>query len=117
MRLPLQVKDGNGDKTMLEHMGIRWGYVFLRTSSHLANEEMSSLMMEATEMYLLGEEERKVKSDQFEGRLYTERRYEILGEFGGQRFDADLDTIYGTDKAAFIVNEQTGGGGVGPSRN
>ena len=117
MSLPLQVKDGYGDKTMLEHMGLRWGYVFLRTSSHLANEEMSSLMMEATEMYLLGEEERKVKSDQFEGRLYTERRYEILGEFGGQRFDADLDTIYGTDKAAFIVNEQTVGGGVGPSRN
>ena len=102
---------------MLEHMGIRWGYVFLRTTSHLGNDETQSLMTAAAEMYLAGEEERNVKTDSYEGRIYTEKRYEILGHFGGQRFDADLDTIYGSDNATFIVNEQTGGGGTGPSLN
>lgn len=102
---------------MLEHQGLRWGYVFLRTAAHLTNEELRGLMLEATEMYLSGEEERKVKTDSFEGRLYTEKRYELLGEFGGQRFDAELETIYGGDQATFIVNEQTGGHGSGPSRN
>ncbi len=102
---------------MLEHLGIRWGYVFLRTTSHLANEETESLMITATEMYLAGEAERNVKTESFEGRIYTERRYEILGHFGGQRFDAELETIHGRDSATFIINEQTGGSGSGPSLN
>ena len=78
---------------------------------------MLELMIQATEMYLNGEEERKVKSQSFEGKLCTERRYELLGEFGGQRFDAELETAHGKDKATFLVNEQTGGPGSGFSRN
>ena len=94
----------------LEHMGLRWGYVFLRTASHLGNEELEGLMVQAVEMYLAGEDSREIKHPDYEGRLYTERRHELLGGFGGQRFDADLETARGKDNATFLVNEQTGGG-------
>ena len=40
----------------LEHMGLRWGYVFLRTASHIGNEELEGLMVQAVEMYLAGED-------------------------------------------------------------
>lgn len=102
---------------MFEHMGIRWGYTFLRTASHIPHDEIVDLMVQATEMYLNGEEERNVKSLSFEGKLRTEMRYELLGEFGGQRFDAELETACGRDKAEFLVNEQTGGRGAHLSRN
>ena len=102
---------------MLEHQGIRWGYVFLRAASHMETEDMKYLMTQAVEMYLQGEDRRNVKSSSFEGGLYTEQKYELLGEFGGQRFDAELDTIYGRDKAAFLVSEQTRGGGPAVSLN
>jgi hypothetical protein len=47
-----------------------------------------------------------VRGDTFAGRRYTEQRYEMLGDFGGQRFDADLESTYGRDQASFLVNEQ-----------
>ena len=102
---------------MMEHMGIRWGYVFLRSSNYLNHEESNELMVQAVEMYLGGESERKVKRDSFEGRLLTEGRYEVMGGLGGQRFDAELETVYGRDQATFLVNEQTGGAGAPISVN
>ena len=56
---------------MLEHNGIRWGYVFLKASSYLGQEAFQELMVQAVEMYLAGETERNVKSSEYEGRLYT----------------------------------------------
>ena len=73
---------------MMEHMGIRWGYVFLRASNYLNPEEFSGLMIQAVEMYLAGESERQVKHESYDGRLSTEGRYEVMGGLGGQRFDA-----------------------------
>jgi hypothetical protein len=102
---------------MLEHMGIRWGYVFLRAASYIPEDEAKELMVQAVEMYLQGDAERNIKSSSFEGKLYTEQKYELLGEFGGQRFDAELETIYGRDKATFLVSEQTQGMGSVISRN
>jgi len=102
---------------MLEHEGMRWGYVFLRAASHIGEEEALVIMEQAVEMFLVGEEERNIKSSGFEGRLYTEMRYEIIGSLGGQRFDADLETPYGRDKASFLVSEQTQGLGGRISRN
>jgi len=46
---------------MLEHLGLRWGYVFLRASSYLAKDDVIQLMNQAVEMYLRGEDERNVK--------------------------------------------------------
>ena len=42
---------------MLEHQGMRWGYVFLRGASHVSNEEMAELMTQAVEMYLYDEDD------------------------------------------------------------
>ena len=81
-------------------------------------EDREKLMTTAIEMYLAGEDVRDVESVGFEGRVYTERRFEMLGEFGGQRFDVDLETAQGRDTGTFLVNEQTPGfGGGGISRN
>lgn len=102
---------------MLEHMGFRWGYVFLRAASHLDSEELHTIMVQAVEMFLAGEEERQIKSGGFEGRLRTEMRYEVIGSLGGQRFDAELETAYGQDTATFLVSEQTQGMGSVISRN
>ena len=92
---------------MLEHLGIRWGYVFLRGAVYLSEEEMRELMNAAVEMYLHDEDERKIVRSEYEGKLSTERRYELLGSFGGQRFNVELETVYGRDSASFLVNEQT----------
>ena len=102
---------------MLEHLGIRWGYVFLRAATYIGTEEVQDLMVQAVEMYLAGEEERKIGTSGYEGRLFTERRYEIIGDLGGQRFDVELETPYGRDKAAFLVSERTTGIGSVISRN
>ncbi|MBM12016.1 MAG: hypothetical protein CL759_08085 [Chloroflexi bacterium] len=102
---------------MLEHKGIRWGYVFLKASSYLEQEEFQELMVQAVEMYLAGEEQRNVKGSEYEGRLYTEQRYELIGTIGGQRFDADLETTRGRDNASFLVNEQNRGTGTAISMN
>lgn len=102
---------------MLEHKGIRWGYVFLRSANYLGPEQSHDLMIQAVEMYLGDETEREVKHSEFEGRLSTERRYEVMGGLGGQRFDAVLETAYGKDEATFLVSEQTGGAGSAISRN
>ena len=102
---------------MLEHMGIRWGYIFLQAAAHIDSDEVKDLMAQAVEMYLAGEEERKIKGSSFAGRLHTERKYELIGSLGGQRFDADLETAHGKDKASFLVNEQSGGMGSFISKN
>ena len=102
---------------MLEHKGLRWGYVFLKASSYLNTEEFHELMLQAVEMFLAGELERQVKGAEYEGRLYTEQRYELIGTLGGQRFDADLETSRGRDNASFLVNEQTHGAGAAISLN
>ena len=61
----------------------------------MSNEEMAELMTQAVEMYLYDEDERNVSGSGYDGKLCTERKYELIGSFGGQRFDLDLDTAYG----------------------
>ena len=92
-----------------EHMGIRWGTTFLKTASRITEQEKFALMVYATEMYLQGEESRKVKGPNYDGLLFTEGRYEILGSIGGVQFDAELDTAYGKEQMRFLVAERTGG--------
>ena len=69
---------------MLEHRGIRWGYVFLKSANHLQHDHFEDLMVQAVEMYLAGEDTREVKHSEFQGRLFTERRYEVIGGLEGR---------------------------------
>jgi hypothetical protein len=92
---------------MFGSLGYRWGYTFLLTDSGLSEKERMGLVMQATEMYLSGERERRLKEENFEGVLYTERKFDVLGSFAGQRFEADLDSNYGNTHLRFLVNEQT----------
>ena len=80
---------------------------FLRTTSRVPDIELEELMVQAVEMYLMDGEERNVKTTYYEGKLYTQRSHEILGGFGGQRFDAELETTQGRDSATFL---ETGSG-------
>ena len=46
---------------MLEHKGIRWGYVFLKAASYLGQEEFRELVVTAVEMFVAGGTEREVE--------------------------------------------------------
>ncbi|MFH0890112.1 MAG: hypothetical protein V1836_03150 [Candidatus Aenigmatarchaeota archaeon] len=89
--------------------GVRWGFTFLRGASYLSEADKFGLMTHATEMYLRQEDERPVKSNHYTGRITTQRKYEILGTFGGIHFDAELETERGKDRMSFLVSEQTKG--------
>ncbi len=102
---------------MLEHKGFRWGYVFLTAATHISPDDVHNLMKQAVEMFLSEEYSRDVQGDSFEGQLYTQKKYELLGEIGGQRFDADLETESGRDRTSFLVSEQTQGIGSSISMN
>ena len=67
---------------------------------------MRELMTIAVEMYLQDEDARKIVRTEYEGMIRTDRKYEVLGHFGGQRFDIELETVSGRDSASFLVNEQ-----------
>jgi len=91
----------------MEHMGIRWGFTFLLSDNRLSKEARTQLLVNATEMYLLGEQERAIESDDYEGRLYTEGVFGLIGTLGGLKFHAEIDTDDGRAKLSFLVNEQT----------
>lgn len=86
----------------------RHGYTFLIADSRLEPMEKDYLLIQATTMYLRNEEKRKIQTDSFEGKLHTESKHGSLGCFGGQQFDAELDTKQGLVKVRFLVSEQTG---------
>tara|TARA_A100001037_G_scaffold305874_1_gene347806 strand:- start:3614 stop:3922 length:309 start_codon:yes stop_codon:yes gene_type:complete len=102
---------------MLEHKGFRWGYVFLTAAAYISPEDVQTLMKQAVEMFLNDEYSRDIIGDSFEGQLFTQKKYELIGEIGGQRFDAELETESGRDKASFLVSEQTQGVGSSISMN
>lgn len=91
-----------------DNYGYRWGYTFLRTDTRLSFEDRHYLLGQATEMYLDNEEERAIKTDTLEGRLTTQGRWDSLGSFGGQRFEAEIESKPGKVKLCFLVSEQSG---------
>ena len=92
---------------MYEFEGIRWGFTFLRTASHLSQNERYELTYAATEMYLMQEGERKVKGENYEGVLRNTKKIGVVGSLVGMLFEAALETNYGKDWMDFLVSEQT----------
>ena len=89
--------------------GGRWGFTFLMGSSLLSNEEKLDLVSKATLLYLNGEERMEVGGGGYEGVLFTKYEWKVIGAFGGQQFDAILDTDADKEKLRlrFLVSEQT----------
>ena len=98
---------------------MRWGFTFLMGTSRLADEQKLRLVAQATLLYLAGEERVEISEDTFEGVLYTEHEWRVMGSFSGQQFDAilDSDPDAGRIHLSFLVNEQTLNAGPAYSPN
>ncbi|NCO38583.1 MAG: hypothetical protein COZ06_22550 [Armatimonadetes bacterium CG_4_10_14_3_um_filter_66_18] len=91
----------------MNQTGIRWGFTFLVTDNRLGKDARLKLLVSATEMYLTGEKERPVESEAYEGRLFTNGEFGLIGTVGGMKFRAEIDTDDGRAVLSFLVNEQT----------
>jgi hypothetical protein len=99
--------------------GVRWGFTFLIGTSLLSNEEKMDLVAKATLLYLDGKERIEVSGDGYEGVLYTNHEWKVVGAFSGQQFDAVIDSDADEDKLRlrFLVSEQTLQQGMAYSAN
>jgi hypothetical protein len=99
--------------------GVRWGFTFLLGTSLLSEEEKLDLVAKATLMYLNGEERTDVSGNAYEGVLYTNHEWKVVGGFSGQQFDAILETDGDEEKLRlrFLVTEQTLRQGMAYSTN
>jgi len=98
---------------------IRWGFTFLMGNSLISNKDKLDLVAKATLLYLNGEDHAEVSGEGFEGVLYTNHEWKVIGGFSGQQFDAilDSDTDEGKLRLRFLVSEQTLGQGMAYSTN
>jgi hypothetical protein len=99
--------------------GTRWGFTFLMGTSLLSNDEKLNLVAKATLMYLNGEDRTEVVGEGYEGVLYTNHEWKVVGGFSGQQFDAIIDSDADEDKLRlrFLVSEQTLRQGMAYSSN
>ncbi|MBI2125242.1 hypothetical protein HYV87_01615 [Candidatus Woesearchaeota archaeon] len=86
----------------------RWGVTFCSTYGAIPEEVQYELLREATKMYLRDEQQKDIKTDSVEGRISTEGKYQTIGAYGGQRFDAEVDVDDITAKLSFLVCELSG---------
>jgi len=86
----------------------RWGIIFQITDSRLTEEERFEITTEAVIAYLRDEHIRRIKGETYEGMIENTRKYDVIGCFGGYRFEVDVDTNHGSQRLRFIVTELTG---------
>lgn len=99
--------------------GVRWGFSFLMGTSLISYDEKLQLVAKATIMYLNGDDRTEVSGEGYEGVLYTNREWKVVGGFSGQQFDAllDSDLDEGKLRLRFLVSEQTLNQGMAYSSN
>jgi hypothetical protein len=99
--------------------GIRWGFTFLMGNSLISNEDKQALVAKATLLYLNGEDRAEISGDGFEGVLFTNHEWKVLGGFSGQQFEAviESDSEEGKLRLRFLVSEQTLRQGMAYSAN
>ena len=83
--------------------GYHWRYCFLKADSRLTDSERTYLMFQTAEMYLENEDKRKVVMDTLDGRIITQGRQELLGHYGGQHYDAQVENARGKMNLAFLI--------------
>jgi hypothetical protein len=78
-------------------------------NSLLSNEDKMELVAKATLLYLNGEERTEVSGNVYEGILYTNHEWKVIGGFSGQQFDAVIESDADQEKLRlrFLVSEQT----------
>jgi hypothetical protein len=88
-------------------------------TSLLSNEEKLDLVAKATLMYLNGEQRTEVSGAGYEGVLYTNHEWKVVGGLSGQQFDAILESEADEEKLRlrFLVSEQTLHQGMAYSAN
>jgi hypothetical protein len=88
-------------------------------TSLLSDEEKLDLVAKATIMYLNGEERTEVSGAGYEGVLYTNHEWKVVGGLSGQQFDAILESESDEEKLRlrFLVSEQTLRQGMAYSSN
>src|SRR6266487_314337 len=74
----------NGLCYLIPMTGVRWGFTFLIGTSLLNNDQRLELIAKATLLYLNGEERSEISGDGYEGVLYTNREWKVIGGFSGQ---------------------------------
>jgi len=99
--------------------GVRWGFTFLMGNSLLSEDDKLNLVTKATLLYLEGKDRIEVSGDHYEGVLYTNHEWKVVGGLSGQQFDAILDSDADEEKLRlrFLVSEQTLSEGTAYSPN
>jgi len=89
--------------------GVRWGFTFLLGNSLISHEEKLKLVVEATALFLRGQDRTDVQGPGYEGVLFTRHEWKVIGGFSGQQFDAEIETDAdkGKVRLRFLVSEQT----------
>ncbi len=83
-----------------------WGYAFLIANSRLYEKERQSVLRSAVDMFRENTLERKVRGQTFEGIISSKGEYKLLGSFGGQEFNAHLETDRGKIYISFLISEK-----------
>src|SRR5215510_9370145 len=98
---------------------VRWGFTFLIGTSLLSEDDKLDLVAKATLLYLNHEERTEVSGKGYEGVLYTNHEWKVVGGFSGQQFDALLESDKDKEKIRlrFLVSEQTLRQGMAYSAN
>jgi hypothetical protein len=89
--------------------GLRWGVTFLQTDSRIPMTVKYHLIDQATQMYLSDEDQRRISAEGIEGQITTGREYQNIAGCGGQKFQAEVDSEWGSSKLEFLVCEKTNG--------
>jgi hypothetical protein len=99
--------------------GVRWGFTFLMGNSLLREDDKLDLVAKATVLYLNGAERTEISGDGYDGVLYTNYEWKVVGGFSGQQFDAVLESDLDKEKIRlrFLVSEQTLRQGMAYSAN
>jgi len=92
-------------------------HTFLYGTGRLSPRERSLLLDQATIMFVTSRKRASISSDTYEGEIITEGKFQSLGQFYGQRYDAIVENNHGKAKLAFLVSEQTGGQGLASRLN
>ncbi|MBI2058175.1 MAG: hypothetical protein HYT87_00240 [Nitrospirae bacterium] len=100
-----------------EANGIRWGFCFLMADARLSSEERLSLVQHAATMFFNDEKERILDLQAFSGWIRTNNEHDVVGNFGGRRYDAELETPKGKVAVRFLIKELTQKLPLGFSKN